>query len=312
MFRHFVLFAILQIQICFSQTTWIGPGATWHYDFEELSGTSLAGFFKYSYTGDTLIDGVSSQKIQLNIYEFLTYPTVALYDSSEVYEYYTYVSNDTVYYRNNDQFFVLFDFGASIGDSWIISTTHNGDPYCDDTSKVVVVDTSSIIMNGQVYRTIELETVAGSSYTLMGTFNEKFGLINGSSPYHLFPRENVCDPGIIVEWYYMSFKCYEDEFFPVFSFSSEDCEYLLTHLDLESEGLSVFEIWPNPVDYKLNLNVNEIGTISIYSLSGQLILEQQAVIGNNELNISFLNNGSYLVVFSDESGILQRELFMKN
>ena len=34
---------------------------------------------------------------------------------------YTSVSGDTVFYLKNDQFYVLYNFGANIGDQWIIA-----------------------------------------------------------------------------------------------------------------------------------------------------------------------------------------------
>ena len=157
--------------------TWIDSNATWHYNLEELSGLSIQGFYKYSYHEDTIIDGINCQKIACSVYEFYTWPEVVFLDSNSVAEYYTYVSNDTVYYRNNDAFYVLFDFGASIGDTWIISTTNNGNGFCDDTSTVQVIDTGTVIINSQVLRTITLEPVVGSSYGLSGVYNEKFGLM---------------------------------------------------------------------------------------------------------------------------------------
>lgn len=278
---------------------WIDSNATWHYNLEELSGLSIQGFYKYLYHEDTIIDGITCQKIACRAYEFYTWPEVVFLDSNSVAEYYTYVSNDTVYYRNNDAFFVLFDFGASIGDTWIISTTNNGGGFCDDTSRVQVIDTGTVIINSQVLRTITLEPVAGSSYGLAGVYNEKFGLMS-YGPWHLFPRIIECDTNVIVEWYYTSFKCFEDDSFSLYNPSGTDCEYLLTHLELSETKWNEFSVYPNPVQDKLIIQVPEIGQISIVTIHREVLLTKQ-VHEKLELDFSEFEPGIYFIQFFGHS-----------
>lgn len=279
--------------------TWIDSNATWHYNLEELSGLSIQGFYKYSYHDDTIIDGINCQKIACSLYEFYTWPEVVFLDSNSVAEYYTYVSNDTVYYRNNDAFFVLFDFGASIGDTWIISATNNGNGFCDDTSTVQVIDTGTVIINSQVLRTITLEPVVGSSYGLSGVYNEKFGLMT-YGPWHLFPRVMECDSNVIVEWYYTSFKCFEDDSFNLYNPSATDCEYLLTHLELTETKLNEVSVYPNPVKDKLMIEVPENGQISILTVHGEVLLRKE-IRDYLELDFSAFEPGIYFVHFFGQS-----------
>ena len=72
--------------------------------------------------------------------------------------YFTSVSGDTVFYLNNNQFYVLYNFDASIGDQWIITENPNAE-FCNPVSSVQVTDTGSVFINGQIRRTITLETL---------------------------------------------------------------------------------------------------------------------------------------------------------
>lgn len=294
----FLILLISLNKIADSQT-WIDSNATWHYNLEELSGLGIQGFYKYTYNEDTIIDGINCQKIACKVYEFYTWPEVVFLDSNSVAEYYTYVSNDTVYYRNNDEFFVLFDFGASIGDTWIISTTNNGNGFCDDTSMVQVVDTGTVTINSQVLRTITLEPVPGSSYGLSGVYNEKFGLMS-YGPWHLFPRVMECDTNIIVEWYYTSFKCFEDDSFGLFNPSGTDCEYLLTHLGISNIDSYSISMYPNPVQEKLFIQVPEYGELSIVTIQGEVLLKIE-IQNYLEFDLSTFEPGIYFVQFRGQS-----------
>lgn len=293
-----------------SAQVWISPNAVWHYNFAEYSGTSIEGFYRYWYDHDTIIDGKNCQAINCKSYEFLTWPSVEFYDSSAIWTNYTYVSNDTVYYRNNDEFFVLFDFGASIGDTWIISTTNNGWGDCNDTSRVEVADTGSVILNGQSFRTITLEPVAGSSFAMSGVYNEKFGMIGTDTPWHLFPRADVCDSMTIVEWYYLTFKCFEDDSFSLYNPSGNDCEYLLTHLDAGYQEQHLFTIYPNPTADMIHIDSPENGVLQIISLSGQLVASFEVNI-SDDISLSCLNSGTYIAQFTSVSGNISREIIVK-
>ena len=304
---------MLLLLVCFTLSpvfgqTWISSNATWHYNFEELSGTSVQGFYKYYYDHDTLLAGKNCQVIEGKIYEFYTWPTVQFLDSTELLPRYTYVSNDTVFYWNNDQFFVLYDFSAEIGDTWIISTTGSGS--CEDTSRVEVVDKSTITLNGQLYRTITLEPVDSSSYGLTGTFCEKFGLMSSDLPWHLFPRIMFCD-GTIVEWYYNSFKCYEDDDFSLYNPSGTDCEYLLTHLAIEEDQSQNFlTLYPNPATEMLRVDSPENGTLEIMTLSGKKVLSTEITVSEN-VNLAHLESGTYVAHLTTNSGAVSHQLFVK-
>lgn len=69
----------------------------------------------------------------------------------------------------------------------------------------------------------------------------------------------------------------------------------------EKEVVS-FTIYPNPVNDVVNIDAGSEGSVKIYSLSGQLLISQLIGKGVNSINVSDLNQGAYLMQFSDENG----------
>ncbi|MBI1836162.1 MAG: T9SS type A sorting domain-containing protein [Flavobacteriia bacterium] len=68
------------------------------------------------------------------------------------------------------------------------------------------------------------------------------------------------------------------------------------------DSASSISILPNPVSNKFKLNSNiEEGLIQIYSFSGIIVYSQYITPSNNEIDISHLSTGSYLVNFISES-----------
>ena len=129
-------------------------------------------------------------------------------------DHYVYHSGDSVFHLENDQFHLLFDFGAQVGDEWLISIdTASFDPLCGDSSFVKVIGTGIESLNGTNYRYLDLETIPGSPKYLFGRFSE----------------------------------CFEDNAL-TYNPTSGDYEHYLTQLQLgvyDLEGF-IFQVNPNP------------------------------------------------------------------
>lgn len=296
------LFLLFSLQYSFAQV-WVDQGAVWHYDF---TGFYDGGFVKLEYNQDTLIDGVTCQKIEYTRSSF-TYnqnsELIFLGESSGLSGI-TYVSGDTVFYRKGEHFFVLYNFGAEVGDSWVIdTTTYNLSPMCGDTSSVEVVETGNIQLNGVDYRTITLETTDDSPYFLEGTFVERFGAVNNSMSGHmLFPRQNDCDPNVIYEYYVFTFKCFQDNSFPLYIPSAGSCEYAIG-LDENnySNGFSV-SLYPNPVENELTISsssLENLNEVLILNVLGEVVEKYAVSSTEKSFDVSHLDNGIYFICLDD-------------
>ncbi|MCH7534453.1 MAG: T9SS type A sorting domain-containing protein [Bacteroidetes bacterium] len=289
---------ILIILIVFISTqsfgqTWIDNGAVWHYDFS-VAG-AWGGFYRIEYNMDTLIDGQNCQKLDLNVYTFWPqYDGSFVADSSSGIYGYTYSSGDTVFYYRNGEFMVLYDFGAYIGDRWLISVD-NGEGGCDDSSYVEVIDTGSIDINGIKSRTITLQHDPKSGYGINGVIIERFGIS--------FPDYAPCDSDSShVDGAIYQFKCFQDNSFPLYNPSGKDCQYMLTYLGIEDNELDQVSI----TTYYNTITIKAKGTATIYNLQGQRV-HQSKLTGNNIIS---LDKGIYLVKVRSEGRSVTKKVYL--
>ncbi|MCR9173026.1 MAG: hypothetical protein NXI10_11065 [bacterium] len=225
-----IAFFVCSLTASYGQV-WGAQGATWHYEFDDFG----KGFYTYTYSGDTVIDGYSCQKIDVELQWIIAGSNGTTSPGSlDQYVQITRYSNDSVFWYKDDAFFLLYDFGASIGDQWVI---HEGpsffDPECDTVSIVSVSDTGMMTINGQSLRFIELNYVQGQ-YSISGRAIERMGVANDNwYPQNLlFPSQVTCDTNIITEYFFNHFRCYTDNALGTYSVVSEACDLPLTTLSL--------------------------------------------------------------------------------
>jgi hypothetical protein len=297
---YLIFFTLLLNYSAISQV-WVDSGAVWHYDYWNIGEM---GFDKFIYANDTVIEGKNCQKITQTWFRFTynQYDSLVLLGEMPLNDNFTYVSGDTVFYWNDGKFFVLYNFGASIGDEWIISTSNDGFGECDDTSRIVVTNKGIIDLNGTSYRYISVQPTSNSSMGLKGTYVERFGNIDlQDRPFQcLFPGPVQCDSlSGIVEWSYFNFKCFEDSSFTLYNPSFEDCEYYLNLLGTDEFISNEIACYPNPsknilrVDYNFNSDV----FVEIFTAQGMLIRSFIMNKNSNLIDISYLNKGLYMLKF---------------
>lgn len=277
---------------------WIDSGAVWHYDFWNVG---YQGFYKYEYAQDTVIENHNCQMITGERYVFTKNQfgnTVLLWHN--VYDnQFTYVSGDTVFYRNNGKFFILYNFGASIGDKWVVSTS-NPFGLCDDTSRIEVTDTGKITINSVTYRFITVQPTSNSPFGLKGTYIERIGNIDliFAPFHHLFPYAYQCDSlTALVEWDHIKFKCFKDTSFTLYNPSGQECEYYLTHLGIPETKKNDFQCYPNPTSGLLNIESSHFGdkSVEIYNYQGILTRSLQVPATTRRIDISDLKSGMYII-----------------
>ncbi|MBP6977251.1 MAG: T9SS type A sorting domain-containing protein [Bacteroidales bacterium] len=300
-----ILLALL-VHYSASTQVWIDSGAVWHYDYWCIGGM---GFIKYTYSKDTVIQDKKCQQIDATEFRFTIsqYDSVILLGEFPRKANFTYVSGDTVFYLNNGEFFILYDFGAAIGDQWIISTTNDGFSECDDTSRIVVTDTGSIILNDTKYRYITVQPSSNSSIGLKGTYIERFGNIDleGFPFQYLFPNMFECDSITgIIEWEFLKFKCFEDNSFTLYNPSSEDCEYFLTYLGTNEPDRDEISCYPNPAKDIIKIKYDFKGEVfvQIFSNQGTLVDSFNMTPHTEIIDISQLKQGMYLIKFQTDQG----------
>lgn len=83
----------------------------------------------------------------------------------------------------------------------------------------------------------------------------------------------------------------------------QDVNLMLKSTEAATENINPvavqLNIYPNPVEDQCYVDVQEAGFISIYTISGQLVMKQHLNSGSNNLNLSELKSGLYLARFGE-------------
>ena len=73
---------------------------------------------------------------------------------------------------------------------------------------------------------------------------------------------------------------------------------------IEEESRNSIKVYPNPSEGNVNFKIENVGNIlkdielSIYSSLGQKVSDETISSGENEVNLSYLENGTYFYVLS--------------
>lgn len=279
---------------------WVQPNAVWHYDYWTIG---YSGFVKIQHIGDSVIQGKSTMMFESKDYQFYTdqFGETFLAGPYVMDTTYTYVAGDTVFYLQNNQFFKLFDFSQAIGNSYPIGVT-DGNDMCSTSSSTEVIDTG---VDGLGYDYITLNSPDTSDLRLYGDYNTRFGGGN-----YLFPRRFWCDPMTIAEYYNFTFKCFQDDGM-FYNPSGQDCEYMLTHLELTEMKEKEIVIYPNPTNGLLNIQTEqEFIELKLVDINGKVLLTESQNV-TKVIDVSFLNSGIYFIVLTNKNAKVFHSRFIK-
>ncbi len=259
-------------------------GAEWYYEILNENGSIT---YQYMYqAGDTIIqDEPTHILVKIN----------TLYDKDlieEITHEYVYERDGKVYWWNKtlEEFTVLYDFDAQVGDSWTIK-----------------VGTESLIMHVDAVEEIEYE---GRTYRMLHV----------SDPEDLFSGDIVCGIGHLTSFFperlmnngdglrVEGLRCYwvEDEL--VFKPGDEDCDAVYEELhgideDDPSTGSGTFTVYPNPTNGILTIHHSSFriqnSEFRITNLMGQTLMTGQITAENQQINVSSLPQGMYFISVGD-------------
>jgi len=297
--KSILLSFILLISIGLNAQVWIDAGAKWTYDYWNISE---GGTYTFTYTNDTLILGKQCQEIEIVKYEYV-------YDQfGELHSFiipvgsnYTYASGDSVFYLFEDNFYLMYDFSASVGDTWVVAVDQFDQ--CEDTAVVRVTQTGTVNINNQQLRTITLETISNSLMGINGTCVERFG--NEISDYPNFgqgpfPGYQSCE-GVLLEVNFYTFRCYSDNTFGTYNPRNIACDTLTGLYETETSG---FGFYPNPTEGEIIFEYidSNLSEIQIYSMGGQRVKQFYLKPTERKIDISDLNAGVYFFRIITDKG----------
>jgi hypothetical protein len=302
--KSLLLSMIILLSVSLNAQVWIDAGAKWTYDYWNVSE---GGTYTFTYTNDTLILGKQCQEIEIVKYEYV-------YDQfGEIHSFvipvesmYTYVSGDSVFYLLEDTFYLMYDFSASVGDTWVIGVEDFNS--CQDTAVVRVSQTGSVVINGMQLRTITLETISDSFIGITGTCVERFGNEIHNWPengYGPFPGIQSCD-GALLDANVYNFRCFSDNTFDTYNPRNIACDTLTGMTETE---ISDFQLVPNPTKGEISIirNVFQSIEIQIFNQSGQMLKQDILFPTESKIDISDLTEGVYFVrIISDKGSCVKK------
>lgn len=270
--------------------SWAAPGATWHYDYIYFACT---GYERIQNIGDTIIGGRQYNKLQIfRSWYDQSNQTYTSYTSPQLE--FTRTDSGVVYYYRDSADYVLYDFNAQPGDTWVLRNEFESTP-CD-TASVIVDSIATTIINGDTLRVLRTSPTNGQGITLQyPRVIEKIGSLANLLPYTMCLTD-------IPQGY--NLRCYTDSTGWTYQNPNwtSSCDDMMSIR--EPEHSAAFSIVPDAQSHRLTLTGAAIragAVILVYNSSGQLLLQETARSNNTaELDFAAATGGVYFVTVVNE------------
>jgi hypothetical protein len=290
--RLLILLCLTSCFYAFAQQEWAPKGATWYYNASS-SDYWKEGFIKIEYIGDTIIEQKKCKLLQEQIitYDYIFHEVDSGVGSTQI----TYYENNILYFYRFNTFFKIFDFNASIGDSWKIPSFENR-PQCDSTGYVIVDSIGSTIINSDTLKYLSLSIKQGSQLGYIGRAIEKIGSLTWMYPVYIACYFDAGGGS--------GLRCYKDDNY-YYKNGTVACEALPTDIK-DDRKFSTVKLYPNPVFKQLKLLIPDIlirecSQVIIVTLAGNE-LARYPVTGDM-INVEALPPGIYFAKIIFKSSI---------
>ena len=255
----------------------------WFYEIINDNGSITNQHLEYA--SDTVI-GTERPKIIVR--------TNTIYDRGVITEMtheYVYEENGIVYWWNKDlqEFTVLYDYNAEVGDQWEIKVGHEG--------LIMHVDAvESVEYEGRIFRMLH---VSDENDFFCGNIVCGIGHLTSFFPERLMNR----DKGYRVT----GLRCYWVEGNLIFKINRDDCDAIYAELhngineDGPSTGSGTFMVYPNPANNILFVetvctpSLPDQTAYRITNLIGQTLLQGRISAETQQIDISILPEGMYFI-----------------
>lgn len=280
---------------------WAEIGATWHYNHWP------GNYSVFTCAGEQMVGGKLCREINKS-------ENFDLWASS--YYVYTYYSNDTVYFWDFDSsvFRILYDFGASPGDSWYYVVNGQSWQHPNDRDSILTYVDSTDIININGFNLNRLYV----HYSLVNFESPDFNPVQWDSTGEII--EFIGDDNFMFNTYTLDetvsewhspkgLRCFEDSTIGFYDFGIVDSCTWWTDVSFDEQDAIHFKLYPNPANNTVVIQSAQSlsGMLEIRDISGRLIKELDY---QEQIDISALSPGTYIVVIRSE-GLIGRKTFIK-
>ena len=257
--------------------TWCPPGAEWHYDFHSVS--SVAGYERVTYIGDTMINGVECQKLKRVMHAVdQSAGTPVSVDHPDLF---TRYADDLVAIQVEEGFDTLWYYGAGPGDTWRVPI-----PGWATTPLITVMDTGSVIVDAVPLRWWSIE-VSDQPWgeVLVDTIIERVGALR----IFMLPGASY-----LMEDHTGPLRCYTDNELQYTHGNSTDCDALVSVDELPSPMRA--ELFPQPSSGLLTLSCRGLmrpSEMVVWDASGREVARRHGLNDASIVDLRELNSGIY-------------------
>lgn len=276
---------------------WAPTGAIWHYEQSDFSPPFNDDLIIYESIGDTILNGDSTKVINKTFMRIN--PTLGDTTISEETIYEKFDSNRVYfYYQPANDFRLLYDFNATVGDSFLVFCRQSG----TDSSVTVTVDSISSMIIGT--DTLKVQYVSSNDFNnicyIGGTIIERIGWTG-----YMFPQHSFVDPpggGPL--------RCYQDPILGLYQRNTSIACDFITSVENHNITLSDFQLFPNPSNGKFEIKSSlVIENIILKDNLGRTIRHFK---NDNKIDITDLNNGIYFLEFLIDKRKTTRKIIKTN
>lgn len=285
--RDLLLFAALCIASTANSQSWCPPNAQWNF---LQSGLGQDGYVVRTYSGDSLFQGRTAQRIHETGYMILYWTTPEPDTLSIEQDVFTARVDSTllIWVDWAQSWDTLFRFDAQIGDAWYPA---GYDDICQDGSgRLLVVDTGHTTISGRTLRTWEMNYTDAALQPLNwgDTFTERLGFHYGF----------FLPPGCLIAEGYEEIRCYTDD---EIGFNDVQWPYGCASVVTvpESREPQAASIAPNPgLDSFSFLTTRATSQIEVYDAAGRTMLVLRTSATHGTIDCTSLPSGTYFIRLS--------------
>jgi hypothetical protein len=288
----FITFFFVAVSNLWGQNSSFAPiGARWYYRPYETLQYLNSRLYTFTVTKDTLLDGLMARELTCSVWEdglFKDYPNLNKY---------VHVNADAVLYRVDNQWVLLFDFGAMPGDTILSKVAYfdyfggcnEPNPgetwdmrYIIDSTSIETID--GIPLRVQYVRSMCASPLSDKCWTIGGSglpekIVERIGAIDSE---HWWGQGAFC----ILEGFQGYLRCYQDELINYTgSIGNTTCDYVVGTDNIETYGISVS---PNPTQGVTMFDFSSLAIdleYKVFDCFGQVIKAGNVGTGNTPLQI---------------------------
>lgn len=286
---------------------WVGYGADWQVSITEIS----------TVVGDTLLAGHLCRVIQVDQHTLsyeLSGETTLYHHYNERREY-VYAQGNQVYYYRDGAFYILYNFGAQVGDTWEIRPRIVYDENLS-TGTIRVDSIGTEIVDGVPLRYLWINPTPESCYGFNGGSTKILERV-GTTVGTMFPDCGVNDCSMIDAYYGTGFSCYEDTIIfykspnPWATWQGDSCSYVTSIKSPINPQANRFECQYNASQQSLILSsLQQIeARFTLYDLQGRQVATQSIASyqSNYSLALPALPTGIYVYTFANKHGITEQK-----